>query len=535
MLTDTPQEITGLHLESGQLRVEYAGRLSPWMSWRDVPTLRASLGQILLDLVWAHQHSWFAEECGRCGNSCRREGILVREGEIFALQRHLGLTQSEFHQRYLTDAPTWNGRDGFVKLTDEGCCPFLEGPAGGEPDRSSCSVYDLRPRACREFLSNQPTCRKDAGRLLEEFESCCLTPVAALLVKEDGSTVSCLTPPEVWQVACQAVVDCEAPEDERLKDLLDSLRTLLEHEILSFGGAREAQDWPALANRLRLILEEAGSLVALGEQPHEELEVLWGLFHRLQALWSQSSPSQECDSTVAQDVAWTSLIVREDGLWVRRGSGEVEALSASPTLAVGLLRTVLETPDDLLQQMLTPPDPPCFLCGECCRTYAVEILPSDIARLSRHLGLAPAEFVERYTGPSRFDWNLKSRILKKQAAPSYSKKLLELTLLDTGEVDQCVFLERRDDGLFYCTVHEHKPRVCRGYTASNKLCRETNQRVNAGRQAESLAWLEVQRDSLLVQTRRRWQEGLAPLTLAREDWPELDQAAAQLERELVGA
>lgn len=93
-----------------------------------------------LDAVVHHCHdAVFSEvDCLKCANCCKTTGPLFTEKDIERLARHLKLKAADFEQRYLrTD------EDG-DKVLQSTPCPFLG------PD-NYCSVYEQRPKACREY------------------------------------------------------------------------------------------------------------------------------------------------------------------------------------------------------------------------------------------------------------------------------------------------------------------------------------------------------------------------------------------------
>lgn len=82
----------------------------------------------------------------------------------------------------------------------------------------------------------------------------------------------------------------------------------------------------------------------------------------------------------------------------------------------------------------------CF--NACCKSIDITLMPYDILRLKRHLGLSSKEFVARYTLPFEMDFHGMPG-LKMATKPG-----------TTG----CVFLG--EEG---CTVYEDRPSACRYY------------------------------------------------------------------------
>ncbi|MGH9583524.1 MAG: YkgJ family cysteine cluster protein [Bryobacteraceae bacterium] len=74
----------------------------------------------------------------------------------------------------------------------------------------------------------------------------------------------------------------------------------------------------------------------------------------------------------------------------------------------------------------------CTECANCCRVATTQIGERDIDRLSRHLGMRPAEFVRDYTTETEDE----GRILRRT---------------ENG----CIFLEEN-----LCAVYEARPRTC---------------------------------------------------------------------------
>lgn len=78
-----------------------------------------------------------AIDCKACGNCCRLMVIGVTNADIPRLARALGLTKEDFEARYVT------ANDPGEKFITESPCPFMDG--------CLCSVYEDRPKDCREY------------------------------------------------------------------------------------------------------------------------------------------------------------------------------------------------------------------------------------------------------------------------------------------------------------------------------------------------------------------------------------------------
>lgn len=81
--------------------------------------------------------------CRRCGACCRWSGhVLLTNGDVTAVARHLGLTEGEFIQRHTVLAVN-RGQLSLMEQPDGACC-FLDAD-------NSCAIYAARPCQCRDF------------------------------------------------------------------------------------------------------------------------------------------------------------------------------------------------------------------------------------------------------------------------------------------------------------------------------------------------------------------------------------------------
>jgi Fe-S-cluster containining protein len=80
-----------------------------------------------------------AIDCRECANCCRVATARVREREIDALAKHIGVSRNVF----LRDYCELSKGEGLILKRNAGGCVFLEG--------NLCSVYDVRPKTCEDF------------------------------------------------------------------------------------------------------------------------------------------------------------------------------------------------------------------------------------------------------------------------------------------------------------------------------------------------------------------------------------------------
>ncbi|MGF0111834.1 YkgJ family cysteine cluster protein [Streptococcus sp. SGI.013] len=85
-----------------------------------------------------HQEVFQEIDCTACANSCKTLGPLFTEADITRIAKHFRMKLPVFEEMYLQV-----DEDG-DKVFQSMPCPFLG-------DDNLCSIYDVRPKACREF------------------------------------------------------------------------------------------------------------------------------------------------------------------------------------------------------------------------------------------------------------------------------------------------------------------------------------------------------------------------------------------------
>lgn len=86
----------------------------------------------------AHEEAFQKIDCLKCANCCKTTGPLFTPSDISRLAKHFRLKPMQFSEEYLR-----RDEDGDMVLKSVPC-PFLG-------DDNYCSVYDIRPKACREY------------------------------------------------------------------------------------------------------------------------------------------------------------------------------------------------------------------------------------------------------------------------------------------------------------------------------------------------------------------------------------------------
>lgn len=93
-----------------------------------------------LDYVMESLHAEVFDktDCLECANCCKTTGPLFTSADIERISRHLRMRAQHFTQRFLRID---EDNDHVLQQLP---CPFLSAD-------NSCDIYDVRPKACREF------------------------------------------------------------------------------------------------------------------------------------------------------------------------------------------------------------------------------------------------------------------------------------------------------------------------------------------------------------------------------------------------
>jgi uncharacterized protein len=117
----------------------------------------------------AHEEAFNKIDCLDCANCCKTTSPIFRDKDITRLASHLSLKPAEFEAKYLM-----RDTDGLMMLKSAPC-PFLLSD-------NKCSVYNYRPKACREYPH---TDRKDMYQLLDiTYRNTLVCPAVHFIVKK---------------------------------------------------------------------------------------------------------------------------------------------------------------------------------------------------------------------------------------------------------------------------------------------------------------------------------------------------------------
>jgi len=101
-----------------------------------------------------HQNEFECTDCLKCANCCTTTGPLFTDKDISRIAKHLRIKPSEFTEKYLRV----DEDDDFVLQNLP--CIFLN-------KDNFCGIYEVRPKACKEFPH---TDRKKQSQLLSITE-----------------------------------------------------------------------------------------------------------------------------------------------------------------------------------------------------------------------------------------------------------------------------------------------------------------------------------------------------------------------------
>ena len=85
-----------------------------------------------------HEEVFERVDCLQCANCCKTTGPLYTEKDIERISKHLRMKQADFEAKFL------RVDEDNDKVLQNLPCYFLN-------DDNTCSIYEVRPKACREY------------------------------------------------------------------------------------------------------------------------------------------------------------------------------------------------------------------------------------------------------------------------------------------------------------------------------------------------------------------------------------------------
>jgi len=114
-----------------------------------------------------HEAEFKKMDCLSCANCCKTTSPIFRDADIRRISKHLRIKEGKFISNYLRMD---EDQDYVLKSSP---CSFLD-------NDNTCSIYDVRPLACREYPH---TDRKNMFQVLEiTAENSLICPAVARIV-----------------------------------------------------------------------------------------------------------------------------------------------------------------------------------------------------------------------------------------------------------------------------------------------------------------------------------------------------------------
>ena len=98
-----------------------------------------------------HEQTFAALDCLQCGNCCKTTPPLLINEDINRISKHMNLSTKNFMEKYIV-----KDEDGDLVFNQTPCI-FLDSD-------NYCSIYEVRPNACREYPH---TNRKKMNQILD--------------------------------------------------------------------------------------------------------------------------------------------------------------------------------------------------------------------------------------------------------------------------------------------------------------------------------------------------------------------------------
>ena len=93
---------------------------------------------ILKQLPDLHEAAFEKIDCLKCANCCKTTSPIFRDVDVKRIAKHLRMPESKFLDQYL-------------RMDEEGDWVLKQSPCHFLQDDNTCSIYEVRPLACREY------------------------------------------------------------------------------------------------------------------------------------------------------------------------------------------------------------------------------------------------------------------------------------------------------------------------------------------------------------------------------------------------
>ena len=117
----------------------------------------------------AHEQEFKKMDCLTCANCCRTTSPIFRDADIRRIAKHLRMKEAQFISSYL-------------KMDEENDFVLRQSPCHFLGSDNKCSIYDVRPLACREYPH---TDRKNMHQILDlTIQNTLICPAVSRIVQQ---------------------------------------------------------------------------------------------------------------------------------------------------------------------------------------------------------------------------------------------------------------------------------------------------------------------------------------------------------------
>ncbi|MHC9540784.1 MAG: YkgJ family cysteine cluster protein [Vulcanimicrobiota bacterium] len=487
----------------------------------------------LMDLLLSgYGHEIFSRICGCCGQCCINRTVLLNAREIMAVSRHLDISETLCRERYILPAATWNEHDGTLALKDEKCI-FLEQGSSGT---YKCAIYQVRPSSCREIMPEPGRCSKDPEKLLTHVERLEIEPQAITCHLTSGSFYLIEQRTPQLQDALRKLCEVVYPYLGKKKTELDQM-TCDAHRVLDWllnnykaGASLEILMPRFLA--IKQVVDDIDTLTPLREKDPHDLELLWLKVRSLKEMFdpgdAKGNEAAIGKADSSREEAPVAICFGPTALSIEIKSQDRPVVTTlhyhQHSRLLSLVRAFLEVlvtsgePD--LVDVLGHADPYCIQCGACCgSSYDQEITAADIERIADYLEISEKEVWEKYLEPGRRSWNRRDGLIRKHDK--------------AGHEGDCVFLEAKGPTESECRIYEARPRMCRDYKVSNRLCLKKSLLLKGYEHTGNIISCHVVDDTLHLTTHRTLSQNKEPFAVALKDNDKLREIFCKIKAEVL--
>ncbi|MGV8122009.1 MAG: YkgJ family cysteine cluster protein [Candidatus Xenobiia bacterium LiM19] len=477
------------------------------------PPIRDAARALLGTIAECFSKELFSDLCVQCGNCCRNRTVPVTSRTIEQIAHYLNCYDEElFRSEYIEKGHTWNERDGVLAKRGDSCV-FLE-KVSAHVNR--CRIYPLRPSQCVSISSAGDACRKDRAVLISHIEEIRIYS-ETVEVKRSGERIFSFSRdhqalrPKVLKLMSLLMTQTGSGSDTE-RDVTDDLTAMAEEAKMLFyqegltAGLKEKIGSVVDAME-RLSEAEACSDSTLSNSLTAKIDQMTAMIqHLLQCIDEEAERlSDECkvpeferlhlfpeclEVTVQSDTVNTPLlIIYRDYLQLLHIVRE-------------MLHRIMSCADPAVLSALSSRGTECIHCGECCRSFTGEIFPGELEIIAVHLEMSVEEMWNRFLEPGVSTWNEHMAIFRSVPAghllPDDCTETAHLSRDRSLPLSQCPFLERRDDSLFYCSIYEVRPLVCRRDNAGDPLCRKSISLRRPEWCIDRITSIELKKDTLYL-------------------------------------